>query len=378
MELQEVDFLNPLDLNPWLGSLKTEPFQDHTWEEPLKENLWGFSYYSWLQVQKEFGTIERLYGAIQDLKREVKATKEKFRGVAKSFPEVQVEPNVNCGISGSYFLLDSEGVKKYVIKPFDEDAGCIHSLGYSSPFSMSPFRKNMPLYFSSMREVLAYRISQLIGVDGIVPKTEFGIIESEKFHDLSESIFPEERKRFEEICGSPDKEKLSSVQEFVENSKSLFEAIHEFEMAKLSDDEIALRICQTDFEEANLLLWTTYDTDGHMGNFLVYPKRVDEVGNEILGLKKIDNGLAFPEKNRQFHNTLAFLPNAKNELSMEAKEKVRLIDPDMLQKEFERVRMESAIPAMRERIAYLKGLVQKERITIKEINKEMSKLGKKG
>ncbi|MBX7065763.1 MAG: hypothetical protein K1X28_00890 [Parachlamydiales bacterium] len=377
MEIQEVELPNPLVLNPWLESTSAQEGVLQLEEEPLKENFWGFSYYTWLAVKEKFGSVEKLYAAIQDIHRQIKELKEEYRKQGIELPDLTVEYNTDGGVSGSYFLIDAEGKRRFVVKPLDEDAGAIHSISYSSPFLESPFRDNMPLYRSSMREVLAYRVAQLIGASSIVPKTDFVVMKSEQFHDLFESLTPDERKRYLEIIGEPDKEKLCSVQEYVENAKSLFEALHDLQMSGLSDEEIANRFDQKDFEEANMLLWTTYDTDGHSGNFLVYSKGVDAVGNEILGLKKIDNGLAFPDKNKQLRNNLAYMPNAKRELSEETKAKILAIDPDALAAEFEKVGLESAIPAMRARISTLQELVMRENITIGDINSELSKIGRK-
>lgn len=380
MLLKEVIYANPLLPNhiedwlndPHLPQLHAEP----PTKEPLQEDLWSFGFF-WPEVVKKFSTVEELYAAIQDLHQEIQRTKEKFRSIAVGYPELRIEPNTGRGVSGSYFLIGPEGEKQYLIKPLDEDAGCIHSNGYATPFTMSPVRANMPLYLSSMREVLAFKIAQSIGVDSIVPKTTLGIFESDRFHDFSNGVSLDELKRYMEQCGPADKEKLCSVQEFVPNAKSLFEAIHELEMSDLSDEEIANRFDQSHFEEANILLWTTYDTDGHLGNFLVYPKGVDEIGNEILALKKIDNGLAFPDKNKNLRNNLSYLPNAKRELSAEGKAKIAAIDVEAIAKQFEEMGLESAIPALKERILVLQELAQRPGITLKEINTEMSKIGKK-
>lgn len=220
-------------------------------------------------------------------------------------------------------------------------------------------------------------IGEQIGVGTVVPQTVFGIFESDQFYDFSDGVSLNELHHYMEICGPIDCEKLCSVQEFVPNGKSLFEAIHELEERGLSDDEIADRFDQSNFEDANILLWTTYDTDGHSGNFLVYPKGSDEIGNEILGLKKIDNGLAFPDKNQQFRNNLSYLPNAKRGLSEEGKAKIAAIDVDILASQFEKMGLESAIPALKERIPILKELAKQPSLTIKEINTAMSKIGKK-
>lgn len=376
MRLEELYLSNSLTLN---DSLKYDLKNDSPLpppEIPLTEDRWGFNHF-WTEVKDNFSTVEELYGAIQDLYEKIETIKERFRPQTHLFPELTIEPNEKRGVSGSYFMVDEEGKAHYIVKPLNEDAGCIHSNGYATPFYSSPLRTHIPLYESSMREVLAYEIACSIGVGGIVPKTSLAIIESEKFHQFSDQIRGDERSRYFELCPPDDREKLCSVQEFVQNGKTLFEAIHELEGAGLSDDEITQRFDQDDFEAANILLWTTYDTDGHMGNFLVYPKGVDEIGNELLGLKKIDNGLAFPEKNRQLRNNLSYLPNAKLPLSEEGLRKIGAMDVEKLAQQFEKMGLESAIPALRERIPYLQKVAQEPGITLKEINRKLIQLGKK-
>ena len=376
MKLLEPILSNPLQ--PSVGPDYCPPPIDDILpaEEPLKENLWSFEF-SWTQIKETFCTVEQLYAAIQDLYDSIREIKESYRELAATFPDLKIESNSGRGVSGSYFLIDEEGKRHFVIKPLDEDVGCIHSDGYATPFYSNPLRKNIPLYRSSMREVLAYQVALSIGVESVVPKTTLGIFKSDQFHDFADGINHSELKRFFEHCPSADKEKLCSAQEYVQNSKQLMEALQDFQMQSLSDEEIASRFDQRDFEDANILIWTTYDTDGHGGNILVYPKGTDEIGNEILGLKKIDNGLAFPEKNQALRNSLAYMPNAKLALSEEGKAKIAAIDIEALAKQFEEMDLEGAIPALRERIAHLKTLAKEPEITIKDINKAISKIGKK-
>jgi hypothetical protein len=376
MKLQEFHFCNDLIINDLKDVDLKKLLEVLPEDEPLKQDLWSFGFL-WPKVLQTFSTVEQLYGAIQDIYQKLYEVKEQYRFLAESYPDFNLVRNVDRGVSGSYFMVDEAGTRHYVVKPLDEDAGCIHSDGWGSPFWLSPVRSYMPLYLSSMREVLAYQISEILGCGGIVPKTTLGIIESDQFHELLDEIDPSERHRYFEYCSFADREKLCSVQEYVHGAKNLFEAIHEMEDANLTDEEIGNRFDQEDFENANLLIWTTFDTDAHMGNFLVYPKGVDEVGNEILGLKKIDNGLAFPDKNEQLRNNLVYLPNAKSPLSEEAKCKIAAIDVDLLAKQFELMGLESAIPALKSRISYLKSLANEPGITIKEINRQMTKLGKK-
>lgn len=378
MKLTEANIFKPLTIRRFDDLVDSSPPPRELFPDPspLKEDEWGFGF-MWYEIIQKFSSIEQLYDAIYDIYQSNRQTKEKYRILAQYFTDLHLEPNENRGVSGSYFAVDETGHRLYVIKPLDEDAGCIHSQGWATPFLDSPLRKNMPLYYSSMREVLAYEIAQLIGLESIVPKTVLAIIESEQFHDLSEGVSADEKKRFWETLGDVDTEKLCSVQEYVQNSKSLFEAIQDLQQAGLSDEEIANRFDQADFEDANILLWTTYDTDGHLGNFLVYPKGFDAIGNEILGIKKIDNGLAFPEKNQSLRNSLSYLPNANRELSEAAKAKIQAIDLNALKAKFEKLGLDFAIPALLERIGKLQELAQQPNMTIKELNTAMTKIGKK-
>lgn len=376
MKLLEPIFSNPLVPNAWPDLPAPSVDDILPLEEPIETDLWSLEI-AWTEILQTFSTIEQLYGAIQDLYRLIHDLKESYRELAGTFPDLNIESNSGRGVSGSYFLIDDQGKRHFVIKPLDEDVGCIHSDGYATPFFSNPVRRNMPLYRSSMREVLAYQIALSIGVESVVPKTSFGIIQSERFHDLADGVDYRELKRFLEYCGPADKEKLCSVQEYVQNSKSLGEALQDFQMESLSDEEIANRFDQREFEDANILVWTSYDTDAHAGNILVYPKGTDEIGNEILGLKKIDNGLAFPDKNQNLRNAFAYMPNAKIALSEEGKAKIAAIDVDRLAKQFEIMGLESAIPALRERMTALKTLANEPGITIKEINNAMQKIGKK-
>lgn len=377
MEITEsYSYLDPFTFGTW--DSESSPFiPDGNIPDDLqlKEDLWGFGFY-WEVIQKKYQSVEELYEALSRLYAEIAEIKERYRPIAKEYGEFEVVPNLYEGISGSYYLVDENGEKQFLIKPLDEEAGCIHSSWFPTLFKDCPLRAHIELYLSSMREVLAYQIAEMIGTP-VVPKTELGIITSDKFQDFSERVTLDELKRYFDNCPPVQSEKICSVQEYVVGSKSLFEALHDFQMAGLSDLEIEKRFDKQDFEDANILLWVTNDTDGHMGNFLVYPKGVDAIGNEILGIKKIDNGLAFPDKNGQLQNNLALLPNAKMMLTEEGRAKIDAIDIEKMAEKYEKLGLSSATIAMKERITHLKQLAQKPNITIKEINTEMSKLGKK-
>lgn len=274
---------------------------------------------------------------------------------------------VGEGISGTYLLLDEEGNPRFVVKPLDEEAGCINSpkffFGVGQTFRI---RDNIPLYRSAMRDVLAYEIAKMVGVDSIAPETVLAIVESESFYDFGNRLDKKDLAKYLEECGSFDREKLCSLQEYIPNARPLWEVLWNLESSGLTDAEMAASFDQEDFENMNLLMWVTYETDGHAGNILAYPK-----GDGTYGLKKIDNGLAFPDKNSCLINHLAYLDNAKLPLSDAAREKIANIDIDLFCEQFEKYGLESAIPAFKERITYLKQVAQIPGITIRTINTVM-------
>jgi hypothetical protein len=367
---------------------------------PLIADQWGFGW-SWYHICKDFPTIESLYEAIRARHDQIFETKEhwrpyiearkRFDPLYKTLEELSasLSPSgtyqisahrlklISEGISGSYYLSDEEGQPQFVIKPIDEDIDCLNNRkGYSSPYTDSTIRDHMPLYYSALRETAAYEFAKSLGIGSIVPRTTLAILESDQFYDQSDAVSLDELVRYQQELGTvPIREKLCSVQEFVQNSKTLWEGLEELQKASLSDEEIEHRFCQKDFEEANLLLWTTYDTDGHTGNFLVYPKSIDSVGNEILGIKKIDNGLAFPEQNEQLRNNLRYLPNAKHPLSDSLREKIASLSIDTLVRTLDQLGLSGSSQALRERLSYLKELVSTQPdLSINEIDTLMSEI----
>lgn len=381
--------------DPWkaFSSLTTDEFS-----EKLKTDLWDFGYL-WSYIQTRCPTTEELYAALRSRHESLR----KLHGLYRPFIEeckrferlycflsslsLEMSENGNYlidssrlktideGISGSYFLVDENGQKHFVIKPVDEDCGCMNNpKGFATPFDVSPICDDIPLYLSSLREALTYKIAQSIRVEQITPKTVLAMLESGKFPYLLDRVSDKEINRYLEECGPDLREKLCSVQEYVSHAKTLFEAQQELQSSRLSDEEIANRFDQRDFEDANLLIWTTYDTDAHANNILVYAKGTDSIGNEILGIKKIDNGLAFPDKNRELRNALAYLPNAKRPLSEEGRIKIETLDIERLSQELETYGLGSAVPALQKRLTRLKELAKQPEITLYQINKEMKKL----
>lgn len=371
---------------------------------PLTNDDWKFGW-AWSQIVHDFSTIESLYDAIRDRRNQIFEIKESWRVYIEAMKRLdafyahlsEISTDLSTrgiyqfskdrlaliadGISGSYLLFDVDGMPRYVVKPIDEDIGCLNNRKhFASPYIENIIREYIPLYLSAMRETLAYEVARHIGVGGVVPHTALAILECDAFYDQLDGIHPSERERYESLIGSlPIREKLCSVQEFVPNSKTLFEGLQDLQSLGLSNDEIEQRIDQSDFEDANILLWTTFDTDGHMGNFLVYPKSSDAIGNEILGIKKIDNGLAFPEENTQLRNNLVYLPNARQPLSKAALAKIEALSIASLENALMQFGLDGSIEAMKERLTFLKDLVKEHPdLSIQEINRRMSHIARRG
>jgi len=350
---------------------------------PLSSDAWGFAAF-WPCIQEICETSECLYEHLQLRRREIEQIRDSVR--PSIFPIPGLEPLsqvgslslIQNGLSGSYFLSDENKIPRFVIKPLDEDIGALNNpKGYASPFAYS-LMADMPLYRSCFREVAAFQMAEQVGVSTIIPRTAFAILYREEFYDVSQQISPKELGRFGELMGQGDKEKLCSVQEFVQESKTLFEALQDLQQHGLSDGDIERLFDQTDFEDANILLWMTGDPDGHSNNFLVTPKRTDAIGHQMFGLRKIDNGFAFPKQNGDLYNSVATLPNARHALSQKAIEKIQEIDLDDLADTLIRHGLESSIDAMRERIKTLQRItIEHPSMSIKKINKRLSNLHEK-
>lgn len=317
------------------------------------------------------------------------------------------------GVSGSYFLLDQEKQPCFVIKPNDEDCGCLHNpSGWGSLGMKSPIRDNMPLYQSALKEALTYQIAQDVGLSNIAPKTMLAVLQSDGFsrflieaprppvqESTTYSSYPQTSPG---ATSSPidalmhlifriqdqfsafyekylnyfvpywleknslfmDSEKLCSVQTFIPNAQPVAS------VKELTED--LAQIDPRQFEDCNILIWITNDTDAHGYNILSYPMSTDENGKKTYGIKKIDNGLTFPTQNQQLRNHLAYYPQMNTPLSEEGKEKIQAIDISSLAEKMRLYGIVESIPAMEERIALLKELAGKEGITLKEIHQELS------
>lgn len=127
-----------------------------------------------------------------------------------------------------------------------------------------------------------------------------------------------------------------------------------------------------DFEETNILIWTSFDTDAHLGNILCYEKQAPD-GSNIYGLKKIDNGLTFPSENKGLRNNLKYHRYGFDKLSLKSREKILNIDEDLIVERMKFYGLDYAEDAFRKRIEMLKKLASNPDLTIRDIDSMLEK-----
>lgn len=298
-----------------------------------------------------------------------------FARARQILQEGSLVPTVK-GIGAAYFLLDKTGQPQFIVKPIDEDIFCLNNRkNHASPYNDAPHRTRprIPLYRSHQTDILASRVAEIIGMQEVTPTTSLSIVRSQDFYDISDSICAEDRSLFLKTTGEPDREKLCSLQEYFPHEQDLRGLSDEWLDLHVTEWEIARAIDQTSFEEVTFFIWLLYDNDAHGGNILVYIKNHTQEGKPIYGLKKIDNGLSFPEKNDSLVNLLAFLPNAHRPLSERMQERIRTLPIQQLIDEIKNFDLHSTIPAFLERVETLQELATRN-LTIYEIDLRLSAL----
>ncbi len=280
------------------------------------------------------------------------------------------------GSGGAYLLLDATNTKRYIVKPFDEDMLCLNNRKQrASPFrdTLHRVRNAIPLYETPNRELAASALASILHIQDITPFAMMLIVRSDAFYDISEALDEQYRENFVQRTRPADKEKLCSVQPFINEAIELGEAMHEWFEARQERAEEPLPLDQESFENANLLVWAAYDCDGHGSNFLLYLNNLDAEGRAIYGLKKIDNGLCFPGVNKYLINYLAYLPNAKLPISSSLREKIAHIDCEAVLRMLRFYDLPDTATAFLARVRVLQELA-KRNMTIEEMNLRMESL----
>jgi len=292
---------------------------------------------------------------VQARRDEIRVLRDEYRALLETqvLGPDQLVP-IADGISGSYFLKDEFGMIVSVVKPIDEDISALNNPKGFASVGVEDSWFNSQLYRAPFREVAVSSIARMIDVANVAPKTALAIFQSDTFFDIADK-----RPQF----GPADKEKLCSAMEFVPDAKSLFETQQDLQQLSLTDAEIMARFDQKDVEDMCILMWVTGEADGHGGNILVYEKAPN-----VFGLKKIDNGLSFPEEKGPCYNSLIYLPNAALPLSDEGREKIRSINVDQITRILQENRLETSIEVAQARIELLKSVIEDPNLTLKQIN----------
>ena len=337
----------------------------------------------WDYIKDNHISLESVAKEIEARRKEISEQKDHWRDYAElhkqpSFSDRFQEALQNGHISpcpngcgSAYFLYDTNDIPRFVIKPVDEDIYCLNNRKHiACPFIGAEFRvrQDIPLYRSAQTDVLCYQVAIALGIPHITPKTEMWILSSQNFYDLSMNLTEADKDALMKIIGNPDFEKLCSVQEYVPDSILMLDKLYEW-IEKGDEDLMGESVCPQDFEDANLFVWTTYDNDAHPGNFLFYPKEIKEDQKIIYGIKKVDNGLSFPEKNTDFTNFLMYFDSAKDPLSDRSKEKIKEIPIGDIVKKMQELELPiPAIAAFVERVRVLQELAKRKGISTYEIN----------
>lgn len=342
---------------------------------------WG---YLWDYIKENNLSIEAITNEICQRRVELQAQKEHWRSFTKAptrntFGERLNEALTNGylvptdqGQGAAYFLYDGNSNPVFVLKPVDEDIFCLNNRKHvASPFNNEEFRvrKDIPLYRSAQTDALGFIAAEAVGIAHITPKAEMHIISSSAFYDLTFQLSDSDKEKLSLLIGSPDLEKLCSVQEFVAESVNMQHQVYRWIQEGLTEENLEAYLCPKDFEDANLFIWITGDTDAHPGNFLVYKKEVSEEGKEVYGIKKIDNGLSFPDDNSDFTNFLMYFDVKHRPLTDRLRAMIKEIPVEKIVKGMQELEM--SIPSMVacvKRIRLIQELAKREDMSIYEMN----------
>jgi hypothetical protein len=281
------------------------------------------------------------------------------------------------GSGAAYVLYNKDHIPLFIVKPVDEEILCLNNhKSFACPFLNDRFRARdyIPLYRSAQTDLLCYRVAKLLGIEKITPRLSMQIMQSQHFYDLTLSCQDPSHPLHNKI-GTADYTKLCSVQEYIDDAIPMSSQIYQWLSAGYTPKQIQDGFDPIDFEEANLFIWVTYDTDAHPGNFLVYKSEGTEASKGKLQIKKIDNSLSFPEYHSQFMNFLMFIDVEKAPLSNMLKQKIESLPIEQIAVSMAQLEMSTAtIIAFIQRVNVLKELARRSTISIYEMNLRLSLL----
>lgn len=392
VEITPVEYLQSVLVKGGIAELtdSDDPLK-YKWEPGWVDRVERMLLPQMIYIARRRGTLAKEIFARRE---EIRDRREEFRGKilkdrgfdssndvtrksVEALKDIGILESVVGGQGGAYFLKDPHGGEtKFVLKPNNEDLLTLHnSKRFATPF-IGPgmrVRSDIPSYQSAMNEALTSDIAEMVGLRDVVPRTVLVIVDSQKFHNIVD-VFPGELRQIVNEDGINDLEKLCSAQEFVPNSRELYE-----ETEEAVDEEREITFDQVDFEDVNILCWITGEQDGNDGNFRVYRKNP---ASSELGIKKIDSGLTFGEGTRKtlglVNGLAAFEKNMNKPLSKEGRAKIMDFP---LERVIDRMRFygksEASIARLSERVALLQELAGRDGVTLGEMNEAIKVAMKK-
>ncbi len=282
------------------------------------------------------------------------------------------------GKSGVYFLCDAEGVRRFVIKPSDEEMLTLNNPKlFATPFTrgndIANPRPGVSTYSGVQNEEMATLVAEHLGIADSTVRSEQMVLTSDTFHDFTDSLTGD-RSEFHELYGAPDREKLCTVQEFIPDASDVglllltslnkdqdeFMSIDRESRDALERESLPKNINQTMFEHAVILSLVCGEVDGNAGNYLL--ATTDDPQTNTRNIYKIDNAATFPSHNEAIETGANWVLNAyEKPITGETREMVSKIDVRALEKLMrQRGYSQDAIKSMKARVATMKDFANEE------------------
>lgn len=255
------------------------------------------------------------------------------------------------GCGAAYVLYDAADTPRFIIKPADEDHGCINNPKGHKDKTTSPF-------LSAQKEGASYALAALCQLEDLIPFTTIGLLSHPSFF-------------IDKEMGVPQEKKLCSIQWYLQDSINLLQLLKYLFLSGVYPEELSSYFAIGNFERMQLLLWILYDLDAHLGNFLV-PYRSG--AHPPYDLNKIDNSKTLPQENRGLKNHLCSFPASYDPISEELKTKIQELPLDKMEEILDAFALGDAIPALRQRVELLQQLILIHSITYYEINQALVSL----
>lgn len=291
-------------------------------------------------------------------------------------PGLTLEP-CEGGMGGAYFVKDTSGKLRFILKPLDEDFGCFNNRkGEAIPLKDARIKRSIPPLHTAQAEGAASELSIWAGISQATPSTVTTTHESASFYDVSE-----EKGVPKGALGEAVKLKACSVQRAVSGAVPFDNGRSMMELADISSDYLgnyeateAFFSANIDFDnflEVELITWITYQNDAHTGNVFITRK---EEGSDQLHLQIGDFGLSLGEGHSEFRDEIAHsFPQGQLTLPQHFIDKILELDVESGTALVEKYGL--GHEAFRERMLLLKEIVQIPGVTAQQVSLRLQILG---